>query len=177
MSSILQRIASRARFLYLTTDTTEADAKRLAAKEIAQAQKRKANAVVSTPASGPSSHSALRSELMRRLFGGLYCISEPEPALARAAQAEEVEATQSPKPAPKRSAVAKLMPFLKPNHNSKVEQCGSHQNFPLLYAGNGLGGAQLIPDEEFPPFYHYPVTQNWRRSIEWNEQQRKRMGR
>jgi len=175
MSSILQRIASRARFLYLTTDTTEADAKRLAAKEIAQAQKRKANAVVSTPASGPSSHSALRSELMRRLFGGPNRISEPEPALVRAAQAEETEATQSPEPAPKQSAVANLAPFLKPK--PKVEQCGSHRNFPLLYVGNGLGGAQLIPDEEFPPFYHYPVTQNWRRSIEWNEQQRKRMGR
>jgi hypothetical protein len=175
MSSILQRIASRARFLYLTTDTTEADAKRLAAKEIAQAQKRKANAVVSTPAPGPSSHSGLRSELMRRLFGGLNRISEPEPALA--ARAEEAEATQSPEPAPKQSAVAKLMPFLKPTHKSKAEQCGSCQNFPLLYAGNGPGGAQLIPDEEFPPFYRYSVTQNWRRSIEWNEQQRKRMGR
>ena len=176
MSSILQRIASRARFLYLTTDTTEADAKRIAAKEIAQAQKRKANAVVSTPAPGPSNYSGLRSELMRRLFGGLNRISEPEPALARAAQAAEVEATQSPEPAPKQSAVAKLMPFLKPKHD-KVDQCGSHQKFPLLYAGNDLGGAQLIPDEEFPPFYRYSVTQNWRRSIEWNEQQRKRMGR
>jgi hypothetical protein len=177
MSSILQRIASRARFLYLTTDTTEADAKRLAAKEVAQAQKRKANAVVSTPAPGPSSHSGLRSELMRRLFGGLNRISQPEPALARAAQAEEAEATQSPEPALKQSAVAKLMPFLKPTHKSKAEQCGSQQNFPLLYVGNGPGGAQLIPDEEFPPFYRYSVTQNWRRSIEWNEQQRKRMGR
>jgi hypothetical protein len=172
MSSILRRISSRAFFLYLTRDISYPDAKRLAAKEIAQAQKRKANAVVSTPAPGPS-NSGLRSELMRRLFGGLNRISEQEPALA--ARADEAEATQSPKPAPKQFAVAKLMPFLKPK--PKVEQCGSHQNFPLLYADNGLGGAQLIPDEEFPPFYHYPVTQNWRRSIEWNEQQRKRMGR
>jgi len=49
-------------------------------------------------------------------------------------------------------------------------------NFPLLYAG-GAHGPQLIPHDEFPPTLTGSVTDNWRRSIEWNEQQRKRMGR
>jgi len=47
-------------------------------------------------------------------------------------------------------------------------------SYPLVYVSDGIRSAQLIPDEEFPATLTGSVTLNWRRSIEWNEQQRKR---
>jgi hypothetical protein len=153
MSSILKRISSRARFLYLTTDTSEADAKRIAARELGQAAKQRKLKQPSA-ATPKAESSSLRALLLAKLFDGLgHALKPPAPKPATPARSapsiSERLFGQRPKPS---------TPPLK--------------QAPLLYTG-GVGGATLISDDDYKPGLHCIPAQNLRASIEYNQQLQK----
>jgi hypothetical protein len=108
--------------------------------------------------------------LMTRLAWFLYGSEEPEPQPATAeSNAPTVTVTTTIK-----SKLADVVVNTEPQQQQLAPPASPEPAYPLIYTASGLSGAQLIPDEEFPATLTSSATHNWRASIAWNEQQRKR---
>jgi hypothetical protein len=204
----LYRIRTLATTLFLEAgvagrDLDYAEAKKLAAKQIALEEKKKKPAPPPSHAGGKGDVGTLLFQriadmaanmrrsgrrpgpddsLMARYIGRIVFGKEPQPEQSTATVPEQSTATVKTRI---KATVRKLADKVgveqpEPKVKQRQQRASTDKlatNFPLLYADGGLHSAKLISNSEFPATLTGSVTDNWRRSVEWNEQQRKRMGR
>jgi hypothetical protein len=142
--SLVQRIRQRAFRIYLTSDASPAEARKLAAKELAQAQKQRQSKDRLKPAA--ANVSGVRRAFMQRLFDGLGRLREQPQArpqtvphvLHRVPEPSVVIARAKPEP-PADQIIG-------------------------VYVGRA-GGAELISEDEYAASMRSPVYTNWIDSI------------
>jgi hypothetical protein len=152
--SLVQRLRQRAFNIFLLNDVSPAEARKLAARELAQAQKQRQQKDVRPKSVGGNAANSggLRAEFMRRLFDGLGRLREPPRSRPRLVSHVLDRAVAAP------PAVA-----------TKAEPPSANANLIIgVYVGESTG-AQLISEDEYVGSLRSPVLANWRASIEANE--------